>query len=245
MNRPFIRPLLVWAVGAPLLALAATLCFLLAPFTGGPRAFWLVAPRYIRLVAWAFGIRRGLEGWEDLPEEIREGRQPAVFIGNHSSLFDPPLMISTLPCHPVFVAKRELAWVPFLGWVIALAGFIFIDRRHRGRAMASLNQAAHRIHDGQSIAAFPEGTRSTDGRLLPFKKGIFALALEAGVPLVPVAVFGGADILAKGDWRVSPGTYRMRVGAPVVPAQDDDAERLRGKLREALSTLLAQGARGA
>jgi len=240
--RPFLRPLLVWVVAAPLLAASATLCFLIAPLTGGPRAFWWVAPRYIRLVAWAFGIRRGLEGWGNLPVEIREGRQAAVFIGNHASLFDPPLIISTLPCRPVFVAKRELAWVPFLGWVIALAGFIFIDRSRRVQALASLKRAARRIHGGQSIVAFPEGTRSLDGSLLPFKKGPFALALQADVPLIPIAIYGGAGILPKGDWRVGAGAYRMRVGTPILPSDGEDAEALREKLREALSTLLVQGA---
>ena len=241
-DRPFFRPLLVWAVGAPLLAVATTLCFLVAPFTGGPRAFWLIAPRYIRLVAWAFGIRRGLEGWEDLPAEIQDGRQAAVFIGNHASLFDPPLIISTLPCRPVFVAKRELAWVPFLGWVIALAGFIFLDRTRSTRARASLDLAVRRIHGGLSIVGFPEGTRSLDGSLLPFKKGVFTLALEAGVPLVPLAIFGGHRILPKGDWRVAAGPYRMKVGTPIVPAEGENAEALRVRLQDALSTLLAEGA---
>lgn len=240
MNRPWLRPLLVWAAGAPLLAAAVALCFVLAPFLGGPGAFWAVAPRYIRLMAWAFGIRRGLEGWADLPEELRTGRQPAVFIGNHASLLDPPLMISTLPVNPVFVAKRELARVPFLGWVIWLADFIFIDRTNRAQAKASLARAARRIHDGQAIAAFPEGTRSPNERLLPFKKGAFVLAWEAGVPVVPVAIHGGPDILPKGSWRTAPGDYRMVVGPPVWPSEVPDAEGLKQRLESDLAALLAR-----
>jgi 1-acyl-sn-glycerol-3-phosphate acyltransferase len=184
---------------------------------GGRRAFWLVAPRYIRLTAWAFGIQRELVGWEALPVGIRDGAQPAMFIGNHASLFDPPLMISTLPCHPVFVAKRELIRVPFLGWVIWLAGFIFIDRSRVQASRRSLMEAAQRIRAGQSIVAFPEGTRSRDGGLLPFKKGPFHLAFEANVPLVPFAIRGGPAILPKGTWRVRGGVYRIRVGTPLLP----------------------------
>nr|WP_279341458.1 lysophospholipid acyltransferase family protein [Geothrix sp. SG200] len=221
-----------------MLALAVCLCFLLAPFLGGPRAFWIVAPWYIRGTAEAFGIRRELEGWDSLPEDLRTGRRPGVFIGNHTSLFDPPLMISTLPCRPVFVAKRELARVPFLGWVIWLADFIFIDRRDRAAAMASLAEAAVRIRAGQAIVAFPEGTRSRDGSLLPFKKGAFALAFEAGVPVVPFAIHGGPAILPKGAWRVKGGHYRITVGVPMESSAYADPDALREAAKSAVQGLL-------
>lgn len=238
--RPFLRPLLVWILGALALALAVCLCFLLAPFLGGRRAFWIVAPRYVRGTAWAFGVRRQLEGWEALPEALRSGARPAVFIGNHTSLFDPPLMISTLPCHPVFVAKRELARVPFLGWVIWLAGFIFIDRSDRQAARRSLERAADRIRAGQGIVAFPEGTRGQDGALLPFKKGVFALAFKAGVPVVPFAIHGGPDILPKGTWRVRGGPYRITVGAPLESGAFADSEALRKAAEAAVRGLLGE-----
>jgi 1-acyl-sn-glycerol-3-phosphate acyltransferase len=240
MGRPVLRPFLVWILGALALMLAVCLCFLLAPFLGGPRAFWLVAPRYIRGTARAFGIRRELEGWWALPQDLREGVRPAVFIGNHTSLFDPPLMISTLPSRPVFVAKRELARVPFLGWVIWLADFIFIDRGNREAALRSLREAAGRIRAGQSIVAFPEGTRSRDGELLPFKKGAFALAFEAGVPVVPFAIQGGPGILPKGTWRVGGGAYRITVGEPLEPSFFPDVDALRGAAEAALRELLAR-----
>lgn len=239
-GRPFVRPLLVWLFGALALALAVCLCFLLAPFLGGPAAFWLVAPRYIRGTARAFGIRRELEGWEALPADLREGRRPAVFIGNHTSLFDPPLMISTLPCRPVFVAKRELARIPFLGWVIWLADFIFIDRRDRGSALRSLEEAAVRIRAGQPVVAFPEGTRSRDGHLLPFKMGAFGLAFEAGVPVVPFAIQGGPEILPKDGWRVKGGLYRICVGEPLESRDFTGPEGLREAAEAAVRGLLGK-----
>jgi len=238
-NRPLLRPLLVWAFGAPALAVAVCLAYLTALVRwSGPKGFWAIAPGYIRMMAWLFGIRRSLEGWDDLPLEIREGRQAAIFIGNHTSLLDPPLIIATLPSHPVFMAKRELAYVPFLGWVIWLADFIFINRNHRADALKSLNLATQRIHDGQSIAAFPEGTRSRTGDLLPFKKGVFNIAWEAQVPLIPVAILGGRHILPADDWRVSPGPYHMRIGHPVEPRGYQDAEALRLALHAQVSALL-------
>lgn len=239
-TRPLLRPLLVWILGALALALAVSLCFLLAPVLGGPAAFWLVAPRYIRGTARAFGIRRELEGWDGLPAEIRDGARPAVFIGNHTSLFDPPLMISTLPCRPVFVAKRELARIPFLGWVIWLARFIFIDRENRPAARRSLREATARIRAGQAIVAFPEGTRSRDGRLLPFKKGAFALAFEAGVPVVPFAIQGGPAILPKGTWRVRGGPYRIRLGTPLESSAFADSDALREAAESAVRELLGR-----
>ncbi|MDP1832226.1 MAG: lysophospholipid acyltransferase family protein [Geothrix sp.] len=237
MGRPILRPALAWILSGLALILAVSLCFLLAPFIGGRRAFWILAPRYVRGAARAFGVRRELAGWEALPEDLRGGARPAVFIGNHASLFDPPLVISTLPCQPVFVAKRELARVPFLGWVIWLADFIFIDRGDRQAARQSLGRAATRIRAGQSIVAFPEGTRSHDGGLLPFKMGVFALAFEAGVPVVPFAIRGGASILPKGTWRARGGPYRITVGAPLESSDYADVEFLRQAAEAAVQEL--------
>jgi len=237
-RRPLLRPLVGWVLGALGLVLSVSACFLLAPFLGGARAFWRLAPGYVRGTARLFGIRRELAGWEDLPVELRDGSRPAIFISNHASLFDPPLVVSTLPCRPVFVAKRELGQVPFLGWVIWLAGFIFIDRGDRRAARRSLTRAAERIRDGQSIVAFPEGTRSRDGRLLPFKKGPFSLAFEAGVPVVPFAIQGGAEILPKGTWRVRGGPYRLVMGTPLDPGTFASPAALREAADSAVRRLL-------
>ena len=234
MKRPFLRPLLVWIIAGPWMAVLTLAGFLLAPFIGGARAFWIVAPLYLRQVKVLFGIRCILEGWAALPEAIRSGQRPAIFVGNHTSLLDPPLVIATLPSRPVFLVKKELAYVPVLGWIIWLAGFIFIDRSSRRSSLASLKNAARRIREGQSLAAFPEGTRSRNGRLLPFKKGAFALALESGVPVVPLGIRGGRDVLPKGTWRVTPADYRLRVGAPLYPTDFPDLEALRGAAAQAL-----------
>lgn len=238
MARPWLRPLLVWAFAGPALAVAVVLAFLTAALRwSGPKGFWTIAPRYIRMVATLFGIHRQLEGWEALPEDIRSGRRPVIFIANHASHFDPPLLISTLPSHPVFIAKRELGRVPFLGWVIWLAGFIFIDRGDRSQAAASLKAATKRIHDGQSVVVFPEGTRSPDGELLPFKAGSFRIAVDAGVPLVPIAIHGGNGILPKRDWRVKGGPYRMVVGQPLATEGRDPAQ-LMAEARQVMLALL-------
>jgi len=239
-ERPFLRPLLVWMIAGPYLALAVSLGFLLAPFLGRRRAFWRLAPGYIRHMAVAFGLRRQLVGWDTLPEALRTSRQPAIFVANHASFFDPPLLISTLPSRPVFIVKKELAWVPFLGWVIWLAGFIFVNRGRKRQAVRSVKSAARRIQAGQSIAAFPEGTRTRTGSLLPFKKGVFALAKEAGVPVVPLGIIGGFQILPADDWRVAPSSYTIRVGKPLLPVDFPSAQALMEASERAVHHLLGE-----
>jgi 1-acyl-sn-glycerol-3-phosphate acyltransferase len=240
-DRPFLRPLAVWMIAVPYLALAVTLGFLLAPFIGRRRAFWLLAPGWIRQMAAAFGLHRHLVGWEDLPEDLRTSRRPAIFVANHASMFDPPLLISTLPSKPVFIAKKELAWVPFLGWLIWLAGFVFVDRGKQARAVASLKRAAKQIRDGQSIAAFPEGTRTRTGSILPFKRGVFALAKEADVPVVPMAIIGGFHVLPPGDWRVAPSDYTIQVGQPLQPRDFPHAQALMEAAETAVHELMPKG----
>ena len=240
-SRPFLRPLLVWMLAVPYLALAVTTGFLFSPFLGRRRAFWLLAPGWIRQMAASFGLERRLEGWETLPEPLQNTSQPAIYIANHASLFDPPLLISTLPSRPVFMVKKELAWVPFLGWVIWLAGFIFVDRGHSRRAVTSLKRAAHLIRQGQSIAAFPEGTRTRSGVPLPFKRGVFALALEAGVPVVPMGILGGRQVLPADDWRVMPSRYTIRVGNPLQPKDFPNAQALMEAAEREVHRLLEAG----
>jgi 1-acyl-sn-glycerol-3-phosphate acyltransferase len=226
-GRKALRSLFAWLYAAFLMALYVAFAAAAAMFVGGSRAFWLLAPKYFFSAAKAFGIAPALEGWDGLPESIRNGRQPTIFIANHASLFDPPLIIAALPCRPIFIAKKGLAWVPVLGQAMMLAGFIFVDRRKVAKSAASLKAAAHKIRQGRSVAYFPEGTRTMTGRLRTFKKGAFALAMESEAPIVPLAIIGGHRLLPKGEWRICPGEYRMTAGKPLWPSDYPDADALR------------------
>jgi 1-acyl-sn-glycerol-3-phosphate acyltransferase len=141
--------------------------------------------------------------------------RPSVYVANHQSQFDIPAL--TLAMKPDFrmVAKRELLYIPVFGWALWLAGFVFIDRADRAKAIRSLDRTVRMFRKGTSIVVFAEGTRSPDGRLLPFKKGGFMLALQAGVPIVPVSIRGGHDVLPKGSLRIRPGTIDVVFGDPV------------------------------
>jgi 1-acyl-sn-glycerol-3-phosphate acyltransferase len=150
------------------------------------------------------------------------------------------LLISTLPCRPVFLAKKELVYIPFLGWLIWLAGFIFVDRGKQSKTVASLQRAARKIREGQSIAAFPEGTRTRTGSILPFKRGVFALAKEAEVLVVPMAIIGGFRVLPPNNWRVAPGDYTIRVSSPLRPQDFPHAQALMKAAEAAVHQLMKE-----
>lgn len=151
--------------------------------------------------------------------------KPHIYLMNHQSMADIPVAFSGLPVNLRFVAKHTLKWVPFIGWYILFTGMILINRSNRREAVKSLNLAGERIRQGSNIIAYPEGTRSRDGRILPFKKGPFMLALAAKVPIVPVAIDGTGEVLPRGGVRFRPRTVRMKIGEPIETAHLTHADR--------------------
>jgi 1-acyl-sn-glycerol-3-phosphate acyltransferase len=213
---------------------------LAVPFVGRRRAFYGIGPWFARGMAWFCRIPFALEGWERLPDDIREGRQPVIFMSNHESQLDPPVLIAALPLPAVYIAKKELQYVPFVGWAAWIAGVIFIDRGDRDRAIRSIHDAARQIRGGKNVVIFPEGTRTRTGQLLPFKKGGFALAQDAAVPIVPMATVGGFHVLASGSLRLRPGPYVIRLGEPVLPSDFPNRSDLMEEVRSRIEALVAQ-----
>ena len=235
----------VMAVWAGLMVPVTVLGILLAlPFLGPRRAFFTIGPFFARSVGWFCRMPIVLHGWEGLPADIREGRQPVIFMSNHESQLDPPVLIRVLPLPAVYIAKKEVKYLPFVGWAAMAAGVIFIDRRDRERAIKSIHAAALEIRGGKNVVIFPEGTRSATGRMLPFKKGGFALAQEAGVPIVPLATMGGFQVLPSGSALIHPGRYDVAVGEPVDPAAYEDRDLLAAEVRRRIESLIAQARRG-
>jgi 1-acyl-sn-glycerol-3-phosphate acyltransferase len=176
----------------------------------GGRPLMPLARLWSRMVLWAAGVRFEAAYDPAIPRD-----QPAVYAANHQSLFDIPVLVLAMPVDFRMVAKKSLLHVPIFGWALWLAGFLFIDRSNRERAFRTLDRAAERLRRGTSIVVFAEGTRSPDGTLLPFKRGGFVLAIQAGVPVVPVALRGGSAVLPKGSWSPRPGRMQVLFGAPV------------------------------
>jgi 1-acyl-sn-glycerol-3-phosphate acyltransferase len=147
------------------------------------------------------GIRTRVRGREHIP-----AARACLFMANHVSNLDPPVLLQLMPPFTAIFLKQSLMRIPFLGLVMRTAGFIPVRRDGSVEAAkASLRAARKALDEGRSIVVFPEGTRSADGRLLPFKKGPFHLAMEAGVPIVPVTVSGTAALMPKGSLRIRKG----------------------------------------
>jgi len=149
--------------------------------------------------------------------------EPYVFMSNHASHFDVLAVVAALPEFQLrWVAKKELADIPIFGWAMRRAGHVIIDRSNPEQALASLRAARTMMDAGISVMIFPEGTREEhDHELLPLKKGGFLLALETGVPIVPIAVRRSREVLPRGDWRIRSGTIEVVVGEPIsVEGQD-------------------------
>ena len=225
-----------WGVLSVLLD--AVVILLLAPFLGGKRAFFTIGPLWARQMFWVGGVQLEVRGWENLPEDIRSEKQPVIFMSNHESNLDPPVLISALPVPAVYISKKELKWVPLVGWAAGLGGTIFIDRGKRERAIHSIHQAAAEIRGGKTVVIFPEGTRTRTGKLGPFKKGGFAMALDAGVPIVPLATVGGFKTLPPGSLRLRPGHYTILIGNPVDPTAFPDRDSLMKEVRRSIEILV-------
>ncbi len=148
--------------------------------------------------------------------DVLETGEPQILVCNHESWFDVFALLKVLPPSGRFVAKKELAGIPVFGRAVKAAGHVFIDRGDRSSAIESLEEAGRHIRgSSHKVVMFAEGTRSATGKLGPFKKGAFVLALQAGVPIVPLAVLGGRQILPKGSFRVRSGEMVVKVGEPI------------------------------
>ena len=187
-----------------------------------------------RLLAHA-GVRVSVEGLAHLGD----GREVFLVMSNHQSHYDVPVLFQALPLRLRMIAKQELFRVPIWGEAMRVSGFVAIDRRDRDRAIASLALAKRRmVEEGVSIWIAPEGTRSRDGRLGPFKSGGFHLALDAGLRVLPVTLVGTFDVLRSGSTALGVGTpVRVVVHAPIDPRDYGHARR--GALSDAVRAAIA------
>jgi 1-acyl-sn-glycerol-3-phosphate acyltransferase len=181
----------------------------------------------------AAGARVHVKGLEHLDRS-----QAYVFVANHQSNLDPPLMFAYLGHNVGAIAKKELLKVPFFKQGFPLAHIVTIDRSNRESAIASTKRGAEALRCGHSLMAFPEGTRSADGRVAEFKKGIFYMAVEAGVPIAPVAINDTGLVLGKGTGRCVPGDISLEVLPPVstLGYTNENIEELTERVRTMISS---------
>lgn len=179
-------------------------------------------------------VKVRVEEEENLPQG------PAIYMPNHVSHFDVLAILGYLNVQFRWTVKKELFRIPLFGLAMKRAGYIRIDRSDHQKAVQSMEEAAEKIKSGSSIVIFPEGTRSRDGNLqYPFKKGGFHLALQSGVPVVPVAVLGSRVVLPRHSKKVTPGTITMRIGKPIDP-QGHDVSALMEEVYKAINQGLSR-----
>jgi 1-acyl-sn-glycerol-3-phosphate acyltransferase len=204
-----IRTVVVVALTLAYLLLMGMPVVIYAIMSGKRDAVFRVGVWGCRWALWLGGVKVEVYGREKVPTD-----RAVVFMPNHQSNCDPPAVISAVP--PVRVLlKKELFRVPVLGLGMKLAGFIAVDRKNRERAIQAVDEAVEALKAGHSFVIYPEGTRSPDGRLLPFKRGAFVLAIKAQAPIVPMSVSGASRIMRKGESVIHPGTLRITFHAPI------------------------------
>jgi 1-acyl-sn-glycerol-3-phosphate acyltransferase len=170
----------------------------------------------------------------------RLANPPYTVMCNHQSALDIFSLLAALPLSFKWIAKRELFSIPFLGWAMKMAGHISLDRENPREALKAIDDAARRIREGTSVIIFPEGTRSEDGALLPFKKGGFSLALRAKVPIAPMAVRGTSNLQPKGHFLPrGKGVVEIVIGEPIQVTGDRSAKgQLMDEVRRQIEELM-------
>jgi 1-acyl-sn-glycerol-3-phosphate acyltransferase len=191
----------------------------------------------IRLGVRFAGIRVRVEGMENVPVG-----ESCIFLSNHVSNLDPPVLLPVLPGMSSVFLKKSLMKIPLLGTAMRMGKFVPVSRGHsKEEAQKSVEAAAAALQSGLNIFIFPEGTRSPDGKLLPFKKGAFFLAAETGAPMVPIVISGTAKMMKKGSYKVYPGEAVVRFLPVIRPGDFETKEELMEEVRGAMERGLGEG----
>ncbi len=204
---------------------------LIIPIARKGPVYKLITSGWGRTIVFLSGINVRLQGREHVSRDLNY-----IYISNHQSYFDVISLIAFLP-HPIrFVAKKELLYLPVFGQALWSGGHVIVDRGKGEKSRRSMEKAARKVSRGTPILVFAEGTRSADHRLGDYKKGGFILAVDSGVPLVPVSVSGTAPIMPKGGYRLKKSEVTITIGEPV-PTEGlgrDDIDRLMERVRAAM-----------
>jgi 1-acyl-sn-glycerol-3-phosphate acyltransferase len=220
-----IAALALVLVTIPVVAIVVFASFLGVPMRHGSiyeKVQWFWA----RSLSAAGGVRRRIHGAEHIQQTAA-----CVYVANHVSWYDVFVLASVLPRWS-FVAKAELRRIPIFGRGAEAVGTIFVERQNRRAAVKMYDKAALRIREGASVVVYAEGTRGDSYALRPFKKGPFVLAIQAGVPIIPVVIMGTREVMPRGQWLVNPGVVHLHFLDPI-PTEGmtfADRERLVAKV---------------
>ncbi len=226
-----IRTLLMLAFWALALPVAALLAFPWTLLTRNASFLYRVGMRSAWTGIRLAGVRVRTVGMERLD---RQGTY--IFMSNHVSNLDPPILLPLIPGRTSVMAKKELFDYPLLGRAMRLGSLVPVDRGNRDAGIAAVRAAGEVIRQGINMTIFVEGKRSFDGKLLPFKKGPFYLAMECGVPVVPVTIVGTHEIMPKRRFSIRPGTATIVFHQPIDPKDFGNRDSLMAKVRAAIDS---------
>ncbi|MGI9101584.1 MAG: lysophospholipid acyltransferase family protein [Terriglobales bacterium] len=203
--------------------------------TGDTRFLWRVGMWVVRTGVRIAGVRVEIVGRDKL-----DLSRNYIFMSNHVSNLDPPLLIPNLPRQTSILVKKELFRIPILGFAMRAAKLVPVDRSNRDAAIASVREAAEVMQGGFDMTVYPEGTRSPDGRLLPFKKGPFYLALETGFPIVPITLLGTFEISPKGKFFIDSKAAAAQIvfHDPIWPKDYRERDALIEAVRQSVASAL-------
>ena len=226
-----IRTLLMLAFWALALPMAAVMCFPWTFLTGDIRFLYRVAMGAAWTGARLAGIRVQTVGLDRL-----DPGRTYVFMSNHVSNIDPPVMLPLIPHRTSVMAKKELFDYPLLGKTMRIGSLVPVDRGNREAGISAVRAATAVLRQGINMTIYVEGHRSCDGKLLPFKKGPFYLAMECGVAVVPVTISGSHYIMPKSRFAIKPGTVTVIFHPPIEPQDFGSRECLMEKVRRAIDS---------
>jgi 1-acyl-sn-glycerol-3-phosphate acyltransferase len=218
-----------WIIIILLSVVMGTLAVLARLFDSSNNLSHRVSSLWGRLLCTLNGIQVDIEGLEHIQQD-----QAQIFVANHQGYFDIFALSGFLPVQIRWVAKSSLFKIPFVGWSIAASGYIPVERGNRKKSYQAFLATIEKLKAGNSIVIFPEGTRSEDGTIGPFKKGGFLLSVRSGAPLVPVTLLGTGSIIKKGSGIIKPGRIQIIISPPI-PSQtvaEDKEENVLHTLRD-------------
>jgi len=232
-----IYNIFVWTLWTIETVILGTLATIAGIFGSSGKLSHLIARFWSKCFIYSSGIKVRITGRENL---ITNG--PQIFISNHQGYFDIFSLTAFFPVQLRWIAKKELFKIPFLGWAMKAARYVSIDRENKRSAIRSIEQGVQLIKKGLSTVIFPEGTRSLDGKMLPFKRGSLILIRKTNAPIVPVTISGSYNIIRKKSLRIHPGVIDIKIGEPIYTdgMSKAEIEELLPKIREMISTNLSE-----
>ena len=228
-----LRTLIFFCILIPVMFFGILLILLLNILNPTGDNFYRIAAWWGRFSAKLFGISIEVIGRDSYNPE-----QNYLVISNHAGMADIPLMLGNMNLSLVFVAKEELGKIPLFGLALRQAGYILIKRGQNREALKSLMLASEALKQGRSVHIFPEGTRSETGKLLPFKRGAFLVAMKGDAPVLPVTIIGSHLITPKKSLKIHKGKIRIIIGKPLQPDSFKSVEELMATSSEIIGSNL-------